>query len=220
MGGRREICFISTCGATRRRPLRGNPARPSRRETTAETLHLLPRGRRRVLRAGIFSRTARSGLCEAVDASRGVPENRCHPTSREPVANHHETHETYVLAQGPREELVECERERLRKAPPGRSDREVRLNQTPIEEGDERSTTRRNPREHRTSRRGNTCGWPRTHQRRKTLKPDHPWMINGRRVGILRGMAAGEGKASKGDASWKERCFGSRKVEGVRAATR
>jgi hypothetical protein len=45
-------------------------------------------------------------------------------------------------------------------------------------------------------------------------------MVNGKRVGILRGMAAGEGKASKGDASWKERCFSDRKVEEARTATR
>jgi hypothetical protein len=42
-------------------------------------------------------------------------------------------------------------------------------------------------------------------------------MANGRRVGILRGMAAGEGKASKGDASWKDYCFLFCKVEEVRA---
>jgi hypothetical protein len=41
-------------------------------------------------------------------------------------------------------------------------------------------------------------------------------MANGKRVGILRGMAAGEGKASKGDASWKKRCFSNRKARKVR----
>jgi len=201
-----------------------NPSRPSRKDQAAETLHLLPRGWKRVLRSLIFSPMARPGPSEAVDALFGIPERTCFRTLRE-----HETTSRYPMETTLRRRPTEArpvvskndfERHPLKHPLSVREDRDVRLIQTPHEEGDDRNTTRRNPREHRAFVRRNTIGRLRTRQRKKTLKPGRPRMTNGRRVGILRGMAAGEGKASKGDASWKERCLFDREVEDSRAATR
>lgn len=52
----------------------------------------------------------------------------------------------------------------------------------PAREDDKRSLTRRNPREHRATKRGNTSGPQRTRKRTKTLKSNHPWMANVQRV--------------------------------------
>jgi hypothetical protein len=71
--------------------------------------------------------------------------------------------------------------------------------------------TRRNPREHRAFRRGNTTGTRRTHQRKKALKSNHPWMGNRQ-----------EGRnPERGDCCWRGKSFeGSSVVESHRSEIR
>jgi hypothetical protein len=83
-----------------------NPARPSRKDQAAETLHSFREGGEKCCEPRSFHLMARPGPFEAVDASSGIPEKRCFRTLRERETTSRDPMETTLRRRPTEERLV------------------------------------------------------------------------------------------------------------------